>query len=104
MGWVAADDYAIAEADPLADAAAGIIEHMNRDHAEALREIARHFASLEAEEASMVSVDRRGFVVRAPTAEGMRGVRVGFTEDVRSAEDARRVLVAMVKTARAAVA
>src|SRR5688500_17578232 len=31
MGWVAAEEYAIAEADPLADASAGIIEHMNHD-------------------------------------------------------------------------
>ena len=102
MGWVAADDYAAAEADPLADAAAGIIEHMNRDHDGALREIARHFGKLEAEEATMVSVDRLGFVVRARTAEGMRGVRIAFSEEVRSAEDARRVLVGMVKVARGA--
>jgi heme iron utilization protein len=102
MGWVAADDYGSTEADPLSGAAAGIIEHMNHDHAEALREIARHFGKLEAEEATMVAVDRLGFVVRARTAEGMRGVRIAFSEEVRSAEDARRVLVGMVKVARGA--
>ena len=101
MGWVAAADYAAAEADPLADAAARIIDHMNRDHADALREITRHFADLDADEATMVSCDRLGFVVRARTNEGMKGRRVAFTEEVRSAEDARRVIVAMVKTARA---
>jgi putative heme iron utilization protein len=37
MGWVPSEDYAAAEADPLADAAAGILEHMNRDHAPAHR-------------------------------------------------------------------
>src|SRR5687767_3800365 len=36
MDWVTAADYRAAEPDPLADAAAGIVEHMNRDHAEAL--------------------------------------------------------------------
>lgn len=101
MGWVVAEDYAAAEADPLADAAARIIDHMNRDHADALREITRHFGDLDAEEATMVSCDRLGFVVRARTKEGMKGRRIAFTEEVRSAEDARRVLVAMVKTARA---
>jgi len=100
MGWVAADDYAVAEADPLADAAPGILEHMNRDHADALREITRHFGHLDAEEATMVSCDRLGFVVRARTAEGMKGLRIAFAEEVRSAEDARRVLIAMVRSAR----
>jgi hypothetical protein len=104
MGWVAADDYQSAAADPLADAAARIIEHMNNDHAEALREIARHFGNLETEQSTMVSCDRLGFVIRARTAEGMKGLRIPFTEEVRSAEDARRVLVAMVKQARAASA
>lgn len=101
MGWVAAEDYAVAEADPLAEASAGIIEHMNRDHADALREITRHFGKLEAEEAQMVACDRLGFVVRARTSEGMKGMRIAFTDEVRSSEDARRVLVAMVRTARA---
>lgn len=100
MGWVPAEDYAAAEADPLAADAAGIIEHMNRDHADALREITAHFGNLEAEETTMVSCDRLGFVVRARTREGMKGLRIAFTEEVRSAGDARRVLVAMVKTAR----
>ena len=101
MGWVPAEEYAVASADPLADAAAGIIEHMNRDHAEALREITRHFGKLAAEQATMVSCDRLGFVVRARTAEGMKGLRIAFSEEVQSAEDARRVLVAMVKITRA---
>lgn len=102
MGWVAAADYQSAEPDPLLDAAAGILEHMNADHAEALRAITRHFAGLDAEEATMMSVDRLGFVVRARTAEGMKGARIGFPEPVQSREDARRVLVAMTRTAKSA--
>lgn len=100
MGWVPAEEYAVAESDPLADAAGGIIEHMNRDHADALREITRHFGNLDAQEATMVACDRLGFVVRARTAEGMKGLRIAFSEEVRSSEDARRVLVGMVKAAR----
>ncbi|HKO56750.1 MAG TPA: DUF2470 domain-containing protein [Thermoanaerobaculia bacterium] len=100
MGWVAADDYRAAQPDPLAPYAAGIMEHMNTDHADALRDITRHFASLPAEEATMVSCDRLGFVVRARTAEGMKGARIAFPEPVTSREDARRVLVAMTRAAR----
>ncbi len=100
MGWVTADDYRTAEADPLAESAAGILEHMNADHADALRAITRHFGGLEAEEATMVSCDRLGFVVRARTKEGMKGARIQFPEPVATREDARRVLVAMTRAAR----
>jgi putative heme iron utilization protein len=98
MGWVSADDYRSASADPLMDSAAQILEHMNADHAEALRHITRRFGNLDAEEATMVAIDRLGFVVRARTAEGMKGVRIAFPEEVRSREDARRVLVAMTRS------
>lgn len=100
MGWVDRVDYVSAAADPLAEAAAGIMEHMNADHGEALRAITRHFGNLEAEEATMVSCDRLGFVVRARTAAGMKGVRIAFPEPVTSKEAARKVLVAMTKQAR----
>lgn len=73
---------------------------MNADHADALRAIARHFAGLDAEEATMVSCDRLGFVIRARTAEGMKGARIAFPEEVRTRDDARRVLVAMTREAR----
>jgi putative heme iron utilization protein len=100
MGWVSVDEYRTAEPDPLVDAAAGIIEHMNADHAGALRSITRHFGGLEAEEATMVSCDRLGFVVRARTAAGMKGARIQFPEPVTSREDARRVLVGMTRESR----
>jgi hypothetical protein len=63
----------------------------------AVRHITRHFAGLDAQEATMVSIDRLGFIVRARTAEGMQGARIAFPEEVRSREDARRVLVAMTR-------
>jgi len=102
MGWVSAGDYESAEPDPLVDASAQIIEHMNADHADALRAITRHFGGLDAEEATMVACDRLGFVVRARTAEGMKGARIQFPEPVQSSEDARRALVAMTRESRAA--
>jgi len=100
MGWVRAEDYRAAEPDPLVDAAAGIIEHMNADHSDALRAIAKRFAGLDAQEATMVSCDRLGFVVRVKTNEGVKGARIPFPESVRSREDARRVLVEMTREAR----
>lgn len=100
MGWIAASEYAQAEADPLADAAAGIIQHMNADHKEALILLARVYGGIEAEDAAMTAVDRLGFHVRLNTRDRVRGTRIAFSREVRSAEETRNVLIQMVEQAR----
>jgi heme oxygenase (biliverdin-IX-beta and delta-forming) len=100
MGWVQASDYDQAQPDPLADAAAGIIEHMNADHKDALALVVKAYAGIEAQEASMTAVDRLGFHVRLKTSEGMRGVRIAFLREARTAAETRKVLVEMVQQAR----
>jgi heme iron utilization protein len=100
MGWVKASDYDQAHPDPLADVAAGIIEHMNADHKDALILLARKGAGIESEEAAMTSVDRLGFQVRLKTVDGVRGARITFLREVENANDARKVLVEMVRQAR----
>lgn len=100
MGWVDASDYASAQPDPLADAAQGILEHMNADHGDALVLLTRVHAKLDAETATMTSVDRLGFHVRVKTATGMKGARIGFLREVATSADTRAVLVEMVKQAR----
>jgi putative heme iron utilization protein len=100
MGWVVASDYGRAQPDPLADAAAGIIEHMNADHKEALLLLARMFAGIEGEEATMTAVDRLGFHVRLRTQDGMKGTRIAFLREARNAAETRKVLVEMVQRAR----
>jgi putative heme iron utilization protein len=99
MGWVSTPAYYSAEPDPLADSAAGIIQHMNADHANALVLLARAFAGIDAQEAAMTSIDRLGFHVRMKTNEGARGARIAFPSDVRTTLDARTVLVDMVAKA-----
>ena len=100
MGWISADDYAAARPDPLSEAAAGIIQHMNADHAEALRLIARHYLGEEADEASMTAVDRLGFNLRLKSGERVYGKRVPFPQEITTSDDSRRVLVDMVGRAR----
>ena len=100
MGWVKASDYVQAQPDPLADVADSIIEHMNKDHQDALILLARTSAGIESQKAAMISVDRLGFNVRLETAEGMRGARISFLREVRNSPDARKVLVEMVQLAR----
>ena len=100
MGWVTASEYDHAQADPLADAAAGIVQHMNADHRDALLLLARVLAGIESQEAAMISVDRLGFHVRLKTQDGMRGARIGFVREVSNAEETTKVMVEMVQQAR----
>jgi len=100
MGWVSASEYDLAKPDPLADAADGIIQHMNTDHRHALILIAQVFGGMESQEAAMTSIDRLGFHVRLKTAEGMRGARIAFPREVASPVETRAVLVEMAQRAR----
>jgi hypothetical protein len=100
MGWTKASDYDQSQPDPLADSASAIIEHMNRDHKDALVLLARVFADIESKEAAMTAVDRLGFHVRLKTTEGVKGTRIAFLREVKNPTEAREVLVEMVQQAR----
>lgn len=101
MDWVAAAAYREARPDPLADAAIGILDHMNRDHADALIAYARHFAGEPADEATMTAVDRLGFRLRIRNGERLHGVRIAFPREVKTAGESRTVLIEMLAQARA---
>lgn len=100
MGWVTASDYAVAAIDPLADSAPGILTHMNADHVDAMILLARTHSQLDATEATMTAVDRLGFHLRLKTAEGMKGTRINFTNEVHTPNETRTALVEMVREAR----
>jgi heme iron utilization protein len=99
MGWVEVTEYEHAAPDPLAEASAGILNHMNADHVDSMILLARTHANLEASEATMTSVDRLGFSLRLKTAEGMKGTRINFPREVTTPEETRKVLVEMVRNA-----
>ena len=102
MDWVNPEDYEAARPDPLADAAPGIMDHMNRDHPDALVILARVLAGAEAEEAAMVGVDRLGFKLRLKGGGRFWTARIPFPREVRTAEDSRAVLIEMLRNARGA--
>ena len=102
MDWITATAYRAARVDPLADVAAGILEHMNKDHPEALVTYARGLGGApDAEAATMVAVDRLGFRLRIRSGGRLHAERIPFPEEVRSADDARRVLIRMLQDLRA---
>ena len=100
MGWIAAEDYLAAQPDPLAGFSSEIIAHMNADHKAALILLSRTIAGIESQDASMTAVDRLGFHLRLTTAEGMKGTRLAFPQPIANREEARQVLVEMVREAR----
>jgi heme iron utilization protein len=100
MGWIPTSEYYGSEVDPLADAAPGIIHHMNTDHRDALVLLAQMFAGTAAQEVTMTAVDRLGFHVRLKTEGGRNGARIAFLREARTADDARKVLIEMVARAR----
>jgi len=100
MGWVSASEYVQAQPDPLADAAASILQHMNTDHKDALVLLARKFAGIESQEATMTAVDRLGFHVRLKTQSGVKGARIAFLREVSNPGETRKILVEMVQQAR----
>jgi putative heme iron utilization protein len=103
MSWVEAADYARAVADPLAGApGAGIIEHMNADHADSLVLFARVFGGRpDATEAAMTAVDRYGFDVVAGGPAGRAALRFGFDAPVATAPEVRPAMIRLVQRARA---
>lgn len=101
MSWVDPGAYAKAEADPLISAAAGIIEHMNADHAAAQLLFCQHLAARpDTTEASMSAVDRYGFEMIAVGPTGRAAVRLGFPEPCSTGDEVRQAMVTMVAEAR----
>jgi putative heme iron utilization protein len=100
MDWVTGEAYAAAHPDPLADAAEGILEHMNRDHADALLALSRAHADAAAEDATMLSVDRLGFRVRMRSGARLHAARISFPREVTTAEECRSALIEMTRAAR----
>jgi heme oxygenase (biliverdin-IX-beta and delta-forming) len=101
MSWVAHDDWEKAEPDPLAPHAAGILAHMNQDHAQVMVEYCRALSkATDASAATMTGVDRYGFEMSAITAAGPRPIRLAFSHALTTPEEVRQEMVALARRAR----
>jgi putative heme iron utilization protein len=87
--------------DPLGDGwregAAFVIEHMNTDHEDALREIMAARTGARPEHAQITAVEKAGFLVRTQGPDALR--YVPFGRDV-AAKEARDVFVKLTHDAR----
>jgi putative heme iron utilization protein len=102
MSWVDAQAFRAAQPDSLAAASSGILSHMNQDHADALVKYARAFTSAQdATAAVMTAIDRYGFEMTVHTPRGIGPARLAFDEPLTRSEQARTVLVALLRSAEA---
>jgi heme iron utilization protein len=103
MSWVDLDAWRAAEPDPVEPLAAGAIEHLNADHAEACLLMAQRLGSRpDAETAVVTRVDRYGMDLETVGSAGAGQVRLGFEEPVSTPAEIRAATVALAKRARAA--
>jgi putative heme iron utilization protein len=96
--WVVADDLRLG--DDLARAAAaleaGVVAHMNRDHADAVRLMAERLVGVAGDGAMLCGFDAEGCDIRIGAAVH----RVPFPAAVADAEAARATLAALARQAR----
>ena len=100
MSWVDGPDYTVAEPDPLAASAAGILGHMNTDHADALVMLCHtRGGRADVVTASMTAVDRYGFdVVASLGGERREAIRIGFRTEQATPDGVRRELIGMLRS------
>lgn len=98
--WVAANEILADRSPELEQAEAGIVEHMNDDHADANQLYASVLLGLSGEGWEMTGCDTEGCDLRL----GGAAARLDYDAPVRDAEETRKALVSLVKRARQSAA
>ena len=96
--WIEAGDmlFDVAGSAPLAEREAGVVAHMNADHADAVDLYANQLLGLDGAGWRMPGVDPEGCDLR----RGGQVARLAFERPVGDAEGARAELVRLAKAAR----
>ena len=101
MSWITDEQWFRAEPDPMVPFSSDIIEHMNDDHADSMVLYCKAMSkATDTVSATMTQIDRYGFEMSANTSEGPRPIRLAFSNEVSTADEARKELVSLVKKAR----
>lgn len=100
MDVATGEQYAAAQADPVAPRAAGAIAHLNNDHAEALCAMAKVFAGFpDATAAACTGADRYGLDLRVSTPRGLAYTRVDYASPIDSYEQLRSATAELARRA-----
>lgn len=97
---VEVESYRGAFPDPLAELEANWLNHMHRDHAQALQALARHAApGLLPDTVRPMALDRHGLVLRLTADEREHDVRVDFAAPVRCGCEVREAFAEVLRRA-----
>ncbi|MBO0735977.1 MAG: DUF2470 domain-containing protein [Alphaproteobacteria bacterium] len=95
--WIEGSDLLFsADTDALATAEPGILEHMNRDHADVIGDCARHLLGRNGSDWRMTGIDPEGVDLRCRS----QTARLDFAAPVLSADAARVALAQLAGNAR----
>ena len=93
--------YAAAQADPIQPRAAGAIAHLNADHADALRAMAKTLGGYpDATAATCTGADRYGLDLKVITERGVAYTRVGYATPINGIDELRAATVDLTRRAR----
>ena len=93
--WVESNDWSSPVPEWSADES-GIVDHMNKDHGDALKSIVRHTSSQTAEAVQMLAVDMEGFHVRADDTV----LYIPFESPCLAKDSVRTAMVNLTKRSR----
>jgi putative heme iron utilization protein len=103
MASTDAEQYAAAEADPVAGSADFAVRHLNEDHADSLLDMARAAAGhTDATAATCLRADRYGLELDVATPRGHALARVGFAEPATAPDGLRAATVELARRSRGA--
>lgn len=89
--WIEAD--AMLVKNPFRETETGIVEHMNRDHQQALFHYCKVFGRAGVEAVTMTGIDSEGFDLLADN----RKLRIDFDSPIHTSEEARASLVRLAR-------
>lgn len=100
MDSASGESYATAEPDPVRPFAAAALAHLNADHADSLRALARALGGYpDTLSAVCTGADRYGLDLRVVTDRGVAYTRVGYRTPLGTVDDLRRATTDLVRLA-----
>jgi len=94
------DEFWAAAPDPVARFAGPVCSHMNKDHAESIVAMVRHYAGISVEIARMLGLDRLGVDCEAVRAGETFRVRLPFEPPAEDRKSVKDRIVAMTRAAK----
>jgi len=97
-GDIAPDDYQAATVDPIQAFAKPVMNHMNEDHSDSTIAMVMHYIGLnQVEKASLVALDRLGFMVQVTRLGQTFKLRLPFPRAAEDRKDVKNLIVQMTQ-------